>query len=306
MIIEGKKVLITGGTGFIGKYVVRSLLAQGAEVICLTRQRLKSDQPNSRYIRCDLTKLRSGVSHSIKTQIGKVDFIIYMAASIPPISKNREDLIAAKENNLDTFLYFLSAFGELSEKIVFTSSIDVYGLPDSIDFDENAKTIPQTTYAIAKYCCEKYLEFYAQHKNKKYVILRLAQVYGQNEPLLRVTPLLIDAVLHNKEFSLNGSGEDKRRFLYAEDAALSIHHALYYPENEIFNIAGKEDIAILQAIGTIEKITHKKILLRQINSDKKPVHILPSFTKAKDKLSFCPRFTYEEGIRNIIDAEKLC
>lgn len=299
MNIENKKILITGGTGFIGKVLIKSLLDKKAKIICLSRKKRISKQKNLKYIKCDLRKINQ--KKDLVNKIGKVNLIIYLAASIPLLGQKKETLIEAKKNNLDPFLNFLSTFGNFSNKIIFTSTIDVYGIPKNKNFSEDTFIKPITNYAIAKYCCEKYLEFYCRHKNKAYVILRFSQVYGPDESLIRVMSFIIDAVVNNKIFTLWGTGQDKRKFLYVKDAASSILKAISYNKNNIFNIAGKEETSIKQAIKIVEKNFGKEIKIKRKNVDRPPINILPSINKARNKLKFSPSFNLERGIQSIIN-----
>lgn len=292
---QGKKVLVTGGTGFIGDFFVSELIRNGASVFCLTRK-VPSRREGVTYIKCDLLNISSDEAEVFRKEINNTDYIVYLAASIPLVTAAKESIIAAKENNLDAMLNFLEAFGELSPVIVFASTIDVYGVPSKENFDESLPIVPNSTYAVAKYCCEKYIEYYCAVKNKKYNILRFSQVYGPHEPLVRVIPILVDAIVNGKEFTLKGEGEDKRRFIYVEDVARALVASMESPHNTVYNIAGAEDTSIMDVINISEKITGKKFQYEKIPTSQKPLHILPFCEKALLELNFKPRFSFAEGM----------
>lgn len=300
MKLKNKKVLVTGGTGLIGIPLVDFLLSMGAEVFCLTRKHIVSKNKKLKYIECDLKQLSKTKADEIKEIIGNIDYTIYLAASIKLFSQEKETMIEAKENNLDPFLNFLNLLGDLGKKIVFTSTADIYGQPKSTDFSESASENPLTTYAIAKLACEKYLQFYSQLNNKSYVILRLSQVYGPNEPLVRVIPFIINAALKNSPFIFFGNANNRRRFLFVLDVAQAIVKSIFYKGSGIFNIAGEEQTSIMQAIKVVEKISAKKIKIERKNCDDKQRDILPSYLKAEKLLGFKPEFSFEEGIREVL------
>lgn len=299
--LKGKKVIVTGGTGFIGRQVVSRLLEGDAKVICLTRKKLTSDNPNLNYIQCDLKSISRSVGKELRESIGSVDYIIYLAASIPDFSEQAETMVGAKENTLDPLVNFLAIFGNLASKIVFTSTIDVYGKPPVESMvTEDTQVAPDTPYAVAKLCSEYYLKFFCKKNEKKYVILRLSQVYGPNEPMLRVIPFIINSAISNDLFTLIGDGADKRRFIYVDDAARAIIQSLQYNKNNLFIISGNEDISIRQVILTVENVLSTKLQVENIEANKKPVDILPVADKAVDSMGFQPEVSFREGIELIL------
>lgn len=305
MKLADKKILVAGGTGFVGKHLINFLLSQKAKIICLTRQTIKPKNKNLEYIHLDLRKINQKNCEKITRKINKADFIVYLAAQIPSGSEKKEAMLKAKQNTLDPFINFLASFAHLSDNLIFTSTIDVYGIPGIIDFKESAPITPITPYAIAKFCCEKYLEYFYKKENKRYNILRLAQIYGPHEPLIKATPLIIKSIINNQEFILNGNGQDKRKFLYVDDAVSAIIQSMRTLKNGVFNIAGKEVVSILDIIKIAEKETNKKIKMEIINQDKKNINILPNCDKAEKELNFKPHYSFNDGIKKIIKNQSL-
>lgn len=305
MNMNNKKVILTGGTGFIGKYVLDSLLEEGAKVYSFSRNDQVKKHPLLIPLKCDLRNIDLEEYKGIAKDIGSVDFIIYMAASIPTSGQKRESIVDSKINNLDSLVNFINAFGMLAKKIIYLSSIDIYGRPLKTYFDENTNIEPLTNYAIAKYCSEKYVEYFCKTNSITSIILRLSQVYGPLEPKVRVMSFIIDAILNDKEFILRGTGKDKRRFIYVKDVVLAIYKAIEYSSSDVFNISGKEDISIIDAIKTVEKSARKKIKLAKEKSDDPIVHILPSSAKAERLLNFHAQYTFANGIDEIISKYKV-
>lgn len=302
MKTKQRKILLTGSTGFIGKVLVKLLLSEGFIVYAISRKKKISREKNLFYFNCDLRDIDKNFSERIIKKIKKVDAIIYLAASITEFFEKKESMLEAKENTLDPFIRFIENFGCLTEKIIFTSTIDVYGIPNVINFKESAEINLISTYAIAKYCCEKYLEFYCKLNNKLYSIIRFSQVYGPNEPLVRVTPFIINAAMNDKVFNLKGSGKDKRRLLYVEDAAAGVIKALNKGKNGIYHIAGDEIVSVEDIIKTVEKILKRKLKILQENKDNPTVDIVPDIEKAKKELNFNPEYSLEKGISSIINS----
>lgn len=297
-VFRNKKVLVTGGTGFIGKALVRSLVQEGASVTCLTRRADFPQGDGVRYIQFDLREIER-LGKEIIPIIGEMDVIVYLAASIPLLTENKESLVDAKKNTLDVFVDFLNIFGCLSDRIVFTSTVDIYGSGRGEVLLEDTLPMPSTPYAIAKLCCEEYLKYYCRMNDKRFSILRLAQVYGPHEPLVRLTSIVVDALLNNSQFVLNGSGKDRRSIIYVEDVVSAIKKAMIILENDIYNIAGKEEVTLLDIIKAAEDAFAKQLSVKVVNVEKEPVDIIVGGDKAKRNLGFQPQFTLKEGMKLI-------
>ncbi len=305
MRYEGVSVLIAGGTGFIGSVVVEDLLKEGASVTCLTRQKLVSKQKNLSYLTLDLGRTYEADRTRAEQLTIPFDFLLYLAASIPLATGVKEDMVTAYHNNLTPFLNFLHVFGALSNRIVFTSTADVYGIPDADDFTEDYRVRPVTNYAIAKYCSEHYLEYFSRVHNKQFNILRFAQVYGPNEPVVRAIPIVVQALASGSEFVLKGSGEDLRRFLYVRDASSAVRCAMSSMKNSVFNIAGGEDVSVKEVLAVVEELSGEELNLRHEPNEGKRVNILPNFDRARTQLGFEPRYTFREGIKEVLEGAGL-
>lgn len=297
--LKNKKVLVTGGTGFVGRVFVSQLIEQGATVVCLTRQTRPAEQ-GVLYITCDFTDASTFDADQLRSTIGSVDYIVYLSASIPSVAAGKESMRAAKEHNLDPLVFFLETCGECAPTLVFASTVDIYGIPQHESFDESMNIHPESTYAVAKYCGEKYFIYYCETQQKQYTILRFSQIFGPNEPLVRVIPIMLDALIHNKPFVLSGGGQEKRKFLYVADAGRALYAALQAPHNKIYNIAGSEIVSIADVLEMAERIVGKKIQLTATPAARNPVHIIPSCDLATRELGFVSNTSFEEGLRATI------
>ncbi len=289
---SGKTILVAGGTGFIGKRLVDTLLLEGANVYVITRQQLP-DSANLRYIRYDLTS-----GESLPCTNTSYDYGIYLAANIPLKGSGKESFIDAKKSTFDPFVRFCELFLKFTQKFIYASSIDVLGVVDTIEYDENATVNHTTPYGLAKYCGEFYAESICLENNIPYSTLRFSQVYGPQEPVVRIIPILLDCLMNNREFTLYTTGEEKRRFLYVDDAVQAILLACLYGKNGIYNIAGKESVSINDLITEMENIFGKKLNLKRLNNAKGKSNI-PSIQKAQKILSYEPCFGIHEGLGKV-------
>lgn len=297
-----KKIIITGGTGFIGKRVVDLLASNNISCYIITRNNYV-DHNNIFYIKEDLNKLTETKCRSIIKKYGTFDAAIYLAANISKIGEKKENYMDANFSTLVPLVNFMEGFSPYIEKVVYTSSIDVIGTPEKKYYDETEETNPISPYALAKLCGEYYIKSITSKYEKKYCILRLSQVYGEFEPMVRVIPILLKTIKEGKVFSIYGKGEEKRCFLYVNDAAEAIFNALNYNYNDVFNIAGKSVDSINDLINIVKNIYGKDLKLNQTTSSIKIYDNIPSIEKAKKVLGFEPRYSLQEGIQKIYEVE---
>ncbi len=301
MDLTRKKIVITGGTGFIGTHIVNSLLSLGAEVISFSRKERLSHHPRLHFVQCDLFESSLQEYESLADVIGQTDAAIFAAASILPRSEGVDSLIAAKEKNFDTFLNFTETVGKKTKQVIFTSTIDVYGVPEHEEYSEEHRILPESSYGVAKYAAEKYLEYWSRQNSIPYTGLRFSQVYGPNEPLVRVIPFAVQAWKEKKAFRLINGGTDKRRFLYVQDAVSSIISALSTNKNTFYNIAGEDVVTIRDIVSTIETLTGSTMEIQDlVQEGRRPVHNVPSIAKAKDELGFQPEYSFIAGMKEVL------
>lgn len=297
-----KKVLIAGGTGFIGSRVVEHLSSSG-DYACYVITR------NTQYNKSGVTPLYIDLSIPNEVNVledladyGPFDYGIYLAANIPKIGERKESLLDANYSTLVPLINFLELFSQSIDKLIYASSIDVVGIPETENYDEEAPLKPKTPYAIAKLCGEYYVSNVCSNLGKTYNILRFSQVYGPHEPLVRVIPILLSALKTNKEFSLYGSGNEKRRYLYVEDAVSSIVQSINSTgtaDNQIFNIAGEEACSINDLLEISQSVFNKEMNIKRVDYIGPTFDNIPDITKAKECLGFFPRYSMRQGLQEI-------
>ena len=203
---------------------------------------------------------------------------------------------------MNFFVNFAENPSKLSDNFVYVSSIDCVGIPPTDNYNEEVDLKPFTPYAVAKLAGEEYIKSIANANKINLSILRFSQVYGENEPIVRIIPLLIDCILNDKEFNLYGTGLEKRRFLFAQDAADAILLAAESKISNTYNIAGKSVESIKDLITIAEKVFNKKLKINTVEISTKGFNNIPSIEKAQQLLKFEPKYSLLEGIKRIYDA----
>lgn len=290
----GKKILVAGGTGFIGKRCVRFLSELGCKISVITRGKYENTE-NIRYLSADLFDIDALRQLEID---GCYDWAVYLAANIPLAGDKKETYLEAKCTTLDPLLNFCEVFLPKIKSIVYASSIDVLGSCNKTEYTEQEVINNPTPYGLAKYCGEFYVKIMSEQLGISYKIVRFSQVYGPNEPLVRIIPILKKAILENTVFNLYTDGQEKRRFLYVDDAVQSILRCMLSDRCGIYNIAGNDIISMIDLISKMEIVFGKKLNYNVLNKTKGKNNI-PSIELAKEQLLYSPNFSIEMGLENI-------
>lgn len=290
----GKRILVAGGTGFIGKRCVQFLSELGCKISVITRRKYENVE-NIRYFTADLFDINA--LRRLETD-GDYDYAIYLAANIPLAGEKKETYLEAKCTTLDPLLNFCDLFLSKVKTIIYASSIDVLGDCDKVEYTEQEFINNPTPYGLAKYCGEFYIKIMSEKLGINYKILRFSQVYGPNEPIVRIIPILKKALLENTVFNLYTDGKEKRRFLYVDDAVQSILRCMLSDTCGVYNIAGNDIVSMIDLISKMEKVFDKKLHYNILNKIKGKDNV-PSIEMAKKELLYSPNFSVEMGLENI-------
>ena len=289
--LKSKRILIAGGTGFIGKRLVCFLEKHKIGAYVITRQKL-ADTEYVKYLNADLSDIEQ------LTRLGEnvfFDILIYMAANIPLSGEKKESYFDASQSTLMPFINFCTAYVKNRCKLIYISSVDVLGAYEEFEFNEEALPNIATPYGLAKYCGEFYAKNICTKENADCLILRFAQVYGPDEPIVRIIPIIRNAILNGKRFELWTDGNEKRRFLYVDDAVQAIICGINSSERGIFNIAGSEVISMAELVALMEKSFETELNYSILNKIHGTDNV-PSIKKAVEKLNFAPEILLENGM----------
>ena len=227
-----KKVLITGGAGFLGINLVRHLLSRGYEVI--SYDFAPFDYPEKDSITVITKDIRN--KKDLDAAMDGVDFVVHCAAALPLYSK--EDIYTTDVDGTRNVL--TSAFEHGVQRVVHISSTAVYGIPDHHPLYENDKLIGVGAYGEAKILAEEVCEDF--RKNGKWVsVLRPKSFVGPER--LGVFALLYDWAYTGHNFPMIGMGHNRYQLLDVEDLCEAIYICLTTQEdtaNDTFNIGAKE------------------------------------------------------------------
>ena len=310
---KDKNVLVTGGNGFIGSFVVERLLKYGANVSIASRTQKKfltHVENDIKFVKCDLLN-KNDALNACKDQ----NFVFHLASKVAGIGYNIEHSGTMMTDNSIMSLNMLDA-ARISnvERYQYVSSTCVYPREASIPTPEGEGMLgdPEPSnlgYGWAKRVGELQAKMHAKEFGMKVSIIRPMNAYGPRDDFdpetSHVIPALIRKIINAKtEVSIWGSGNQTRSFVYVDDVARGMLIALEkLTAPDPINIGTDEEIKIKDLVSMIVNITGRNDL--QIKYDKtKPEGQLrktASITRAEELIQYKPKYSLEEGLKHTID-----
>ena len=296
-----KKILVIGGTGFIGFHVIKEALKRNWKVtsISLTKPNGNRRQKKVKYIILNLTNFKK-----LKKKINdNYDFVVN-AAGYNKITSFSESLFDSHFLGLLNLLKVLKT--KKLKKFIQIGSSAEYGKATSPQ-RENAKCLPKTSYAIAKFACTNFLQNYYRSNNFPATILRFFLVYGPNQGKNRVLPEVIEACLRNKKFATT-LGDQKCDFCFIDDAIEAIFKTLFTSKSngEVINIGYGKPLKIKDSINLVCKLIGKgEPLFGKLKYKKNTnMKLYPDIRKAKKIIGWTPKINFSRGIKKTIATYK--
>ena len=247
--MKGRRILVTGGSGFIGGFTLHVLMEQGAQIFCFGRRPPGMMGDSVSFVQGDVTDAGRLISIC---QENKIETIIHLAGYGTTMVQGHPEL--GVRVNIMGMSHVLEAARMAKAKVVFTSSIAVYGriAPEGKrGASEEGAVNPVTGYGAGKLLCEKMGRAYAQNYAVKFVALRLTAVYGFTDLARRGVEhptfsdharRLIELPLAGQPVVVEKGGRQPCDFVYVKDAAQSIARACAIDDlkHDVFNIGSGE------------------------------------------------------------------
>ncbi len=312
---KNKNILITGGSGFIGTYLVKRLVSYNANVTVVDNYRRSSkDRLSSLKSKINFLELDIKEISKYENQIGKLDSIFHLAAINGTknfYTHSQEVLDVALRGTLEIFDLALKC--EV-EDIFIASSSEVYNQPSIIPTPEEIPAFipdiwnPRFSYGGGKLAQELITANYYNDFFKRKIIFRPHNVYGQDMGDDHVIPSIINKIRIAQEnktdnISILGDGNQTRSFIYIDDFidALILVYRKGITKN-IYHIGTEEEISINYLIEVIQNNLKTELL---VNKEKAPigetVRRCPKISKLR-KLGFMEKYNIESGIKKVLNS----
>lgn len=311
-----RKVLVTGGGGFLGSHLVDALLARGDEVFVLdtgSDARLRHNMENPRFHFIPDSILHDRMVESLVLRCE----LVYHLASVEGTEHPIADPYKVLNVNVNGTQRVLKAAHKFDRKFVYASSAEVYGRNPKAPFREDADrvlgttTMNRWTLATAKATCEHFCYAYAK-MGLKMVILRYFNVYGpRQEPDARgsVLPIFLKMALRGEDLPVSGEGSAVRSFTYVDDAVAATVQAglVEAAEGQAFNVGAGSSITVGDLARLILRVTGSATSMMKVPLDSiygsryedVPVRV-PDVSKMRAVLGVSAETPLEEGLRRTV------
>ena len=315
--LSGKKILVTGGAGFIGSNLCESLLQLNNKVVCLDnfatgkRENITMflDNPNFTLIEGDIRNLQDCMLAT-----NEVDYVLHQAA-LGSVPRSIKDPITSNEVNVGGFLNMLVASRDNRVKrFVYAASSSTYGDSESMPKVEEMIGKPLSPYAVTKYVNELYAEIFSTTYGLETIGLRYFNVFGKkqdpNGAYAAVIPKFISQLIQLKSPVINGDGSYSRDFTYIDNviqANLSSMTAAQNAVNTVYNVAFGDRNTLN------DLMRYLKELLSVYNPAIEDVavvygakrtgdipHSHASIAKAQKALQYHPKYSLQQGLKEAI------
>jgi GDP-L-fucose synthase len=307
-MFENKNILITGGTGLIGRKLIKILKEKGAKIFIASLDDPKDlNEGNLEFIKTDLRYLDNCIKCTKNMDI------VFHLAGIKGSPKMCEEKPASFLTPTVTFSFNMLEASRLNKvkEYLFTSSVGVYSPAEKFFEEKVWETFPSKNdwfAGWAKRLCELQVEAYSKQYNWKTIyIVRPANVYGpydnfDNESAM-VIPSMIKKFLNNKEKEITfwGDGSPIRDFIFSEDVARGMISVMENKFNKPINLGSGIGYSIKDLASTIKKILKSDINIKwdtsKPNGDKKRLMDISNYKK----INFELKYSLEDGIKETIE-----
>jgi len=304
------KVFVTGGSGFIGEWMVRELVGRDVDVISYDIVRAREEIPGVRYLYGTILD-----EFNMASQMRGCDAVLHLAAVLGVRRSTVELLNCLNVNIMGSQKVLQAAVMANVGQVLVTSSSEVFGDAEHRKFDETTPFNPKSGYAISKLAMEQYAIAFAQEYGVTHKVVRFFNTYGPGQVAEFVVPRFVDLAMSGRPITVYGDGQQVRSFCHIVDSARATIDVLLSDRTggEVFNIGNdKEPITMLDLAKRVVAVADSKSAVEMVpfeGSDRHAAreiyHRVPDIAKAREKLGFEPRIDLDSGLATIIESSDI-
>lgn len=308
---KGKRVLVTGAAGFIASHLVERLLREGARVKAFVRYNSRDDTGFLMEL-----KAREGLEivagdlrnmGAVEGAVEEMEMVFHLGAviSIPYSYVNPVEVV---ESNVIGSLNVLMACRKWGvERVVHTSTSEVYGTARVVPIDESHPLQGQSPYSASKIGADKLAESFWDTYSLPVVTVRPFNTYGPRQSARAVIPTIVSQAISRKVVHL-GNLEARRDFTYVDDTIEGFMMAANAEgiEGAVVNLGTGKDISVREVAEIIIALTGRKVRIEVEEERKRPeksevMRLVSDNRLAREKLGWRPEVSLEDGLRRTID-----
>ena len=304
-----KRIVVTGGAGFIGSNLVRFLLQLQNHVVVIDdlstgrKENISDliDEDTIEFVKGSITDL-----NLLQETFKNIEYVFHQAA-LPSVPRSMKDPLTTNQVNINGTLNVLIAAKNTGvQKVMYASSSSVYGDTPTLPKKESMTPNPLSPYAVSKLTGEYYCQVFSNAFHLPTVALRYFNVYGpRQDPLgeyAAVIPKFITSVMNGQSPIIYGDGNQTRDFTFIDDVIQANILAAESKTTGVFNAAGGRPISINELAATVMNIFGTK--LKILYKDSRPGDIKHSHadgSKAEVEFGFKPEYDIEKGLKETIE-----
>jgi UDP-glucose 4-epimerase len=295
-------IIVTGGAGFIGSHVVDKLIQKKHNVMVIDNISTgKIENVNNKAV-----FVKKSILDNLSNEFNefKPEAVFHLAAQVNLRVSLNQPFTDAQTNILGTVNILESCRKHDVKKIIYSSSVAVYGEPKELPVNEKHTTYTVSPYGTSKLCAEKYIELYKKTYGLENTILRYSNVYGPRQNILGeagVITIFINNLLANKKCNIFGTGSQTRDFVYVDDVAEANVLALE-KSNGIINIGTQTQTDINKLYKNISELTgSNQKPLYQSSVKGEVMKFVVNTSKAEKELGWTAHTELRKGLEKTVE-----
>lgn len=302
---------IFGANGFIGKHLVRRFAKGGQSIRAVSRRFDEEFVADHRDDDVEFVVADFGDSIGMASALQGVDIVIQLISTSSPGLQNNY-VIHDIEENVTPHVEFLQNCLQVGVRryIFISSGGTVYGPGSDQPFKETHPTNPICSHGLTKLMVEKYLRMYGHLDGIEYGILRLSNPFGPGQEFHKgqgLIPVILGCLRDGRPLGVYGDGLARRDYIYIDNVIDAIESAVTSSAigQTILNIGSGETRSVIEVIDAVEKAANRRIEREFIKARKTDIAISSlDIGRARQVLGWCPRVSFEDGIRNTLEYKR--
>lgn len=312
--IKGKEILVLGGAGFIGSNLCIQLVTLGAHVTIVDSMlpqyggSMANLEPVKDQVKINFSDIRD--PHSLRYLVQDKDIIFSLAGQTSHIA-SMQDPITDLEINCKSQLVLLEACRHVNPTvtIVYSSTRQLYGIPQYLPVDENHPTIPVDVNGINKLAAENYYTLYSKIYGMRCISLRLTNTYGPRQQLRGFEQgfvgVFLRLALQNQKIQIFGDGLQRRDFNYIDDVvdALLLAATKLTTPGKVYNLGSKDYYSLLDFVVLLRTLVDFEYEIVPFPPERKAIDIgdyYSDYTLFNQEFGWHPTIALEDGLARTV------